>query len=486
MRAFRHLIWLLGLGLLHSGCAPVVNIADLGDGGGDSGTVADGGGTGGDSGGTGACSANADCGANEMCGFPESLACTAVGKCFAVPQAECLLYSAGCACDGTEINVACTGLPTGYATRPFLHSGPCVDSGTVPDAGGDAAPTSCLTDTDCGSGKVCGYSESASCGAKGQCFTAMVGVYSCPADFGGCACDGTNVPTGCAAGLPSGYARKPLVHTGMCVDASPPTDAGHGDASGPCVTDSDCGPSSYCGYLESQACSAKGQCFPYAGGVQGCAGAAVTACSCDGTDVIWLTCDVNLPTGYTATPIAHEGSCVDASPPTDAGGTDAATPCSIDSDCASNEVCGFLESAACSAKGQCFPAPGPICASFLAGCACDGSEINIACTGLPNGYASKPLLHTGVCVDASPPVDAGGEPCASDTDCANSEICGFPASEACSAQGQCFVSAGSTCMAFSPGCACDGTTISVVCNGLPSGYETRPMRHTGTCLADGG
>jgi hypothetical protein len=41
-------------------------------------------------------------------------------------------------------------------------------------------------------------------------------------------------------------------------------------------------------------------------------------------------------------------------------------------------------------------------------------------------------------------------------------------------------------MAYSPGCACDGTAINVVCNGLPSGYETKPMRHTGACLADGG
>ncbi len=322
MRAFRHFIWIVGLGLVHSGCAPMVNIVDLGDGGGDSGTVAEGGGPDVDSGGTVPCTSNTDCGANGICGFPESPACTAVGQCFAAPEAECLLYSAGCACDGTEINVACTDLPNGYATQPFRHSGPCVDSGGVPDSGNDAAPPSCLTDSDCGSGEVCGYAESAACSAKGQCFPSTVGIDDCPVDIGGCACDGTSViATGCAAGLPQGYAPRPLVHAGSCstTDGGYHEAGGSDAAGGSCVTSADCESGSTCGYLASQMCSAKGQCFTPEEGVESCWGPVYPACSCDGTDISWSTCNPFLPTGYTPTPIAHKGSCADASPPMERG-----------------------------------------------------------------------------------------------------------------------------------------------------------------------
>jgi hypothetical protein len=39
------------------------------------------------------------------------------------------------------------------------------------------------------------------------------------------------------------------------------------------------------------------------------------------------------------------------------------------------------------------------------------------------------------------------------------------------------------CNAYSPGCACDGTMISVACTGLPTGYVTKPLAHTGMCDA---
>jgi hypothetical protein len=69
---------------------------------------------------------------------------------------------------------------------------------------------------------------------------------------------------------------------------------------------------------------------------------------------------------------------------------DASGPCASDADCGKGYVCGFLESDACSATGVCFPAQtGPICNLALPGCACDGSEVNLACNGLPNGYAAK-------------------------------------------------------------------------------------------------
>jgi hypothetical protein len=74
-------------------------------------------------------------------------------------------------------------------------------------------------------------------------------------------------------------------------------------------------------------------------------------------------------------------------------------PCLSDTDCPSEDECGFPETAGCVTKGTCFPTPGAICNAYSPGCACDGSEINVACTGLPTGYVSKPLLHTGVCTD---------------------------------------------------------------------------------------
>jgi hypothetical protein len=42
-----------------------------------------------------------------------------------------------------------------------------------------------------------------------------------------------------------------------------------------------------------------------------------------------------------------------------------------------------------------------------------------------------------------------------------------------------------TCRAYLAGCACDGTEISTICTGLPDGYDTKPLRHTGPCV-DGG
>jgi len=86
------------------------------------------------------------------------------------------------------------------------------------------------------------------------------------------------------------------------------------------------------------------------------------------------------------------------------GGTDSGTKtdtgtqaCTKDSDCGKGR-CGFSMADACAAKGQCFPEPGVVCNSFSPGCACDGSTINIACNGLPDGYAPAPLAYKGQCV----------------------------------------------------------------------------------------
>ena len=80
-------------------------------------------------------------------------ACAATGQCFPAPGAVCQAYSIGCACDGTEINVACTGLPAGYASSPLLHTGPCTgdDAGIAKDSGTDSGrfhTPRCSTDAD--------------------------------------------------------------------------------------------------------------------------------------------------------------------------------------------------------------------------------------------------------------------------------------------------------------------------------------------------
>jgi hypothetical protein len=108
-------------------------------------------------------------------------------------------------------------------------------------------------------------------------------------------------------------------------------------------------------------------------------------------------------------------------------------------------LCGFPALAGCSATGSCFPSPGVICNAYVAGCACDGSEVNTACNGLPTGYAPKPLLHSGACVVAE-----AGAACTSDTQCGPGYKCCYPcgaAPPACS--NKCIaVPAGSACPAY--------------------------------------
>jgi hypothetical protein len=79
----------------------------------------------------------------------------------------------------------------------------------------------------------------------------------------------------------------------------------------------------------------------------------------------------------------------------DAGGNSRA--CTTKTDCRTGELCGFLESTRCTATGTCFPAPGVTCNAIVLACACDGTDFNIACNGLPSGYVPKPLAHTGAC-----------------------------------------------------------------------------------------
>jgi hypothetical protein len=179
----------------------------------------------------------------------------------------------------------------------------------------------------------------------------------------------------------------------------------------------------------------------------------------------------------------------DGGPPLDAGSPlndgETSTPCTADSDCGSGRQCGFPEAPVCTAHGQCFAAPQVHCLAYAAGCACDGTEINLACNGLPAGYASKPLLAQGPCADAGFSIDSGPGSCITNGDCAAGQICGFARSSACSAVGQCFPPPGPICQSYSPGCACDGTEINIACNGLPSGYATKPVLHQGACATGG-
>jgi len=130
----------------------------------------------------------------------------------------------------------------------------------------------------------------------------------------------------------------------------------------------------------------------------------------------------------------------------------------------------------------------PICAPPPdAGVICGCPAIIVA--KCPDG--SSPPMTTGpapcFCPESGPcPADAGTTSCTSDGDCPTGSACGFPEAEACMViTGECFALPGVECNAISLGCACDGTEVNVACNGLPSGYAPKPLRHTGACTDAG-
>ncbi len=103
-------------------------------GGGGSGSATSGSGGEVDAGGDTRCTATRDCPAGEICGFPRIPICGTKGLCFHAAQIACLVYTPGCACDGTEINIDCNGLPSGYDTKPLRPAGVCKDDETNADA----------------------------------------------------------------------------------------------------------------------------------------------------------------------------------------------------------------------------------------------------------------------------------------------------------------------------------------------------------------
>jgi len=272
---------------------------------------------------------------------------------------------------------------------------------------------------------------------------------------------------------------------GACFDDVPVGSGGPGSGSGTggsdagthgasCTSSSQCGADEICGFASAEACQATGECFASPGAV---CEAYSPGCACDGTEIN-VACN-GLPTGYETAPLAHTGACTSGA---DAG---PGAACTTSAECGANGICGFEASLACSATGQCFASPGATCEAYSPGCACDGSEINVACNGLPAGYETAPLAHTGVCS-----ADAGGggigAACTTSAECGTGGLCGFAQADACTATGECFVSSGAICNSELPGCACDGTEVNLICNGLPDGYDLKPVAHSGACGADAG
>jgi hypothetical protein len=213
-------------------------------------------------------------------------------------------------------------------------------------------------------------------------------------------------------------------------------------------------------------------------------------------------------TGADASPPAHDASvdaippvpdvAVDSNPPAldsgpDSTGNDAApaTPCTTQADCATGETCGFLETDACMAKGQCFSlSTGGVCQLYSPACSCDGKNFNIACSGLPAGYAVARLLHTGQCTDAGNDAgaDDAGVPCTVSATCGANQVCGFPKKDLCNAKGQCVDATMAVCgviIVQDVACACDGTSLDITCTNMPTGYVSKPIAHDGACV-DGG
>ena len=157
--------------------------------------------------------------------------------------------------------------------------------------------------------------------------------------------------------------------------------------------------------------------------------------------------------------------------------------CTTDADCGAGKMCGFKTADGCSASGSCFDAPAPgtaMCLAYEAGCACDGTEINLACNGYPSGYASKPVSYSGACTTA---VDAGGATCSTGSDCGSGMMCAFKIADRCAAVGICLPrpSPGPTCSAISLDCTCSNQEINVACTIYPSGYASQPVAQLASC-----
>jgi hypothetical protein len=87
---------------------------------------------------------------------------------------------------------------------------------------------------------------------------------------------------------------------------------------------------------------------------------------------------------------------VDASPV-----PDSSQSCAQNSDCQGPELCYFLISEGCSAKGTCLEPPFTGACKAPTFCACDGTSV-VACA--PRGYSPRPVASQTLC-DAGMPKD---------------------------------------------------------------------------------
>jgi hypothetical protein len=84
-----------------------------------------------------------------------------------------------------------------------------------------------------------------------------------------------------------------------------------GDAGAPCIVDTDCkGTGLRCGYLITDACSAKGTCVMTPAPLPCGAIVHASGCGCDGTTVGWTGgCRPDFPDAYAPAAISHTGAC---------------------------------------------------------------------------------------------------------------------------------------------------------------------------------
>ena len=155
---------------------------------------------------SGACALDADCGRGQLCGFAESSGCSARGECSSAPGLVCEAYSPGCACDGTVINMICTGLPAGYARKPQSHAGTC--NGECVAGYVCLSTVSCATDADCAAlGSRCdACAWLCGCGGLdgGACCPSSWSMYACTYPDGGAGLACANPAQRCASSTTCG------------------------------------------------------------------------------------------------------------------------------------------------------------------------------------------------------------------------------------------------------------------------------------------
>jgi hypothetical protein len=129
-------------------------------------------------------------------------------------------------------------------------------------------------------------------------------------------------------------------------------------------------------------------------------------------------------------------------------------------------------------------APEPDAAAII--CNCPNIPVPSVC---PDGSPQPTTTGSAPCfceqVEACPAAESGASSCSGNADCPTGSACGFAKADGCAAKGKCFGLPGFECDAIELGCACDGSQINLICNGLPSGDAPKPFRHTGACT-DGG